>query len=102
MFYNYTLLPGWEIKIINYWVCLMIYCPNFLSFFAKNLTFLWNVNSELKRGHENEVRVGHGKLKINFARPNSEISVNMPIIGSVILGIPGFIQCLCQRFCAEN
>ena len=31
--------------------------------------FVENLNNELKRGCENEVRVGDGKLKINFARP---------------------------------
>ena len=34
--------------------------------------FVENLNNELKRGCENEVRAGDGKLKINFARPNDD------------------------------
>ena len=41
-----------------------IFCQKFFTFFL-----IENLNNELKCGHENEVRVGDGKLKLNFARP---------------------------------
>ena len=51
--------------------------PEFLFFFFLIYIFFFfffffveNLNNELKRGHENEVRADDRKLKINFATPN--------------------------------
>ena len=63
------------LKMINCWQFLAIYCPNSYLFLPKIcilIFFFLNLNNELKRGHENEVRAGDGKLKINFARNSKE------------------------------
>ena len=64
--------------------------PEFWSFFAENLHFLENfifenLNNELKCGHGNEVRAGYGKLKINFAKPNTIFRVLMNLGWTFVL-----------------
>ena len=64
---------------------LIFFCWKFelFLFFVFVFCFFFNLNNELRCGHENEVRAGNGKLKISFARPNNTSKPQMSHLESL-------------------